>query len=72
MRLIKKTFEVNNLVQVIVHPEDSVVGTVLQVEKVGEDWVQCFLRIPYKGEAYFRFDKEHVVRVGHAALGSNL
>jgi len=58
-----------DLIQILYHPEPSVVGTILQVDSVREDVVQGFVHIPYKGEAYFRVGLREIVKVGHAALG---
>jgi hypothetical protein len=61
--------EKGDLVQILYHPEPSVVGTILQVDSVKEDTVQGFVHVPYKGEAYFRVGLREIVKVGHAALG---
>ena len=65
---MEMTIQRNDLVQIINHSENSVVGTVLQVDEV-KDWgVLGWTHIPYKGDAYFRLDIEDVVKVGHAVL----
>lgn len=54
----------NDIVQIFAHPEPSVVGTLLIVDEVKGWGVQGYVRIPYKGDAYFRVDISDVYKVG--------
>ena len=60
---------INDLVQIIQHPDDSLVGTILQVDEVKEQSILGWVHIPFKGDAYFRMHDYDIVKVGTAVLG---
>lgn len=60
--------ENDSVVQANEHAPEGMAGTLLIVEEARPDLLLCYMRLPYKGEAYYRLLPYQVDYIGRAAL----